>query len=117
MPDIDIDMLKLFWHWLWDNDNHCINCEFLRDLLEQERRNNRSLMESLLSFNRAPMQIQEEKTEQHKPVTTYTSWRVKQQMMEQEDRVKAEVLRKKTEELENELGIGESNASEKQEAV
>ena len=63
-------MLKLFWHWLWDNDNHCINCEFLRDLLEQERRNNRSLMESLLSFNRAPMQIQEEKTEQHKPVTT-----------------------------------------------
>ena len=110
-------MLKLFWHWLWDNDNHCINCEFLRDLLEQERRNNRSLMESLLAVNRPASPQIEEKIEQPKPVTTYTSWRVKQQMMEQEDRVKAEVLRRKTEELENELGIGESDARQEQEAI
>jgi hypothetical protein len=93
----------------------CSNCETLRGLLEAERRNNSQLLEKII----APKVIEKieriSSDEKLEPIgNKYVPWRVRQQMLEQEDAQRAKVLKehnfpdttgKPTDEIEKELGV------------
>lgn len=98
---------------------HCKSCDVLRELLEAERYNNKQLLASLLEqVNPKPI-AQTEEGEIRLPLNYNIPWRVRQQMLEQEDRKKAQLIaekqkeeienKKSTEQLEKEL-LGEENA-------
>jgi len=68
----------------------------------------------LLAINQPSEPRTEVEQKEFKPITSHVPFRVRQQMLEQEDRVKAAILKDKaeenlTEELESKLGI--ENAS------
>ena len=104
-------MIKRFWNWLIYY-NGCANCEFLRELLEQERRNNKALIEGLLNNNK-PVSNESSVKEELEPIRPkFVPFRIKQQMMEQDSLVRAEQLeadklklQRETELLERELDI------------
>lgn len=102
-------MLVKFWYWL-TSVQECKNCEYLRDLLSDERIAKEQILKSLLELNR-PQAIVKEKSdkEEIKPILPQTiPWRVRKELLESEDRKRAEVAReyeKSTSELEKELGI------------
>jgi len=91
----------------------CNSCEVLKVELSNERREKEVLLNHLLSSRQEPERLaapepQIQTSRQHVP------WKVRQQMLEQEDRVKAQVLAsfqkrdaeiRNTAELEQTLGI------------
>lgn len=86
----------------------CNTCDVLRDQLEQSNVERRELLQKLLDrgvAEPAPSLVSEEL----KPITPqFIPWRVKQQMLEQEDAQKAKLMREKQKEitqLEQELGV------------
>ena len=92
----------------------CGKCELLRFQLEESNRERRELLARLLERNQ-PEPTSPVKLEEMTPIKPqFTPWRVRQQMLEAEDREKARLLRKHQEEvneLEKELKI--SNEGEK----
>jgi uncharacterized Zn finger protein (UPF0148 family) len=85
----------------------CSSCETLRSLLESEKQEKQQLLNSILEKPK----VEEPRTVTQEEIRPkYIPWRVKQQILEQEDRKKAELLKKKNEELEAELGKEEINA-------
>lgn len=100
-------------------DLRCKNCDTLRELLDSERYNNKQLLNSLLEQFAPKPVLQQVQQEQQVPVARSIPWRVRQQMLEAEDRKKAELIReqnrertesrKSTEELEKELGISDAS--------
>ena len=94
-------------------EQHCKNCDTLRDLLEIEKFEKRELLKHLLHEPPAPEVVKYEGTPQEvRPKTI--SWRVRREMLEQEDRVKAQTIQrqqaeeksaKSVDELEKELGV------------
>ena len=90
----------------------CAVCEVLREQLAISERERRELLQRALAPTPVVAPVKEE-TEEHIPIKPqFTPWRVRQQMLEQEDRVKARLMKDKTEEiekLEQELGV-KSNA-------
>lgn len=105
-----IKQLLAKWFGL-DLDVPCETCEVLREQLQKSDSERSELLHRLLDRDKPepPLAIPEE----FKPVKPqFTPWRVRQQLLEQEDRKQAELLKKKAQEiseLENELGI--NNAS------
>ena len=98
---------KLLYKWFGLSDDPCESCEILRLQLDESNRERKDLLHRLLDKDKPePPSIP---TEELRPITPqYTPWRVKQQMMEQEDRVKAKLLRDRSAEidkLEKEVGI------------
>ena len=87
----------------------CENCEMLRSLLEQERYNNRKLLDSLLEVVK-PSVVASERSEPPKPIMPKNiPWSVRQQMLEQESRITAQLLKQKSiENLEEELGVSDA---------
>ncbi len=88
-------------------DALCDSCEVLKEQLAAERYNNKELLRAVLEQN-APKQVIVN-TEAQIPIQPKSvPWRVRQQMLEEEDRAKAKLMREKktTEELEKEL-LGE----------
>src|SRR6266436_1939382 len=96
-------MFVRFIDWLASPKKPCALCEELKSLQEIERYERRELLKAIL--------------EQHKPIATpecsegpkeiipkSIPWRIRQQMLEKEDREKAEKLRS-TEDLERVLEI------------
>lgn len=86
----------------------CQSCEILRDQLEKVERDRSELLSRLLDKPKAePLP---EKTEDFKAITPqFVPWRVRQQMLEQEDRAAAKIMKDRTKEiadLESELGVG-----------
>ena len=86
----------------------CPVCEVLREQLHKSDAERKELLQRALA---PPIQEKEEKpAEEPVPLTPqFIPWRVRQQMLEAEDRKKAELLKKNKEnieKLEKEVGIG-----------
>jgi hypothetical protein len=98
---------QIFEKWFGLTPSSCPTCEVLRDQLDKSEGERRELLHKLLDkdVKPEPSTVQEEL----KPIQPqFIPWRVKQQMLEQEDRVKAKLMRDKTkeiEDLEKELGV------------
>ena len=88
----------------------CDTCEILRETLAKSESERRELLHRLLDRDKpdsTPLVVQEE-PQAIKP--QFTPWRVRQQMLEQEDHKKAQLMKEKEKEiaeLEKELGVAE----------
>jgi len=98
---------KLMYKWFGLSEEPCETCEVLRLQLDESNRERRELLHRLLEKDRP--EPPSNKEEEQVPITPqYTPWRVRQQMLEQEDRVKAKLMRDRAVEidkLEKEVGI------------
>ncbi len=108
---------RLLEKWFGLESETCQSCELLRSQLDESNRERRELLNRLLTKDSPePPPIVEDK--EIKPITpTHLPWRVRQQMLENEDRRAAQILREKEKEiaetkvdpsiekLETELGI------------
>lgn len=107
---------QLMHKWFGLTDPPCESCEILRDQLDKSETERRELLHRLLEKPSAepspPISLEE-----LKPITPqFVPWRVRQQMLEQEDRERARLMREKQKEikevndarinsLEQELGV------------
>jgi len=94
----------------------CSKCEVLESQLLFERAQNQQLIQNLINLTNPIKEEPAKRNVELKPIHTVgIPWRVKQQMMEEEDKKSAQLKREKelekeankltTEELEKELGI------------
>jgi hypothetical protein len=98
---------QLMYKWFNLSDAPCESCEILREQLHKSDAERRDLLHRLLEPAKVePPSIQ---SEEHVPITPqFTPWRVRQQMLESEDRAKAKLMRDRSAEidkLEKEVGI------------
>lgn len=101
-------MIKLlFYKWFGLTEEPCETCEILREQLAKSDAERRELLTRLLAKETPePSPVKEEEFQPIKP--QFIPWRVRQQMLEAEDRKKAQVMNdkaKEIKELEDELGI------------
>lgn len=98
---------KLLYKWFGLEPTPCETCEVLRTQLEKSEVERRELLNRLLDKDKPEPVIQTD--EEPKAITpAFIPWRVRQQMLEDEDRKKAQLMRDKTkeiEDLEKELGV------------
>lgn len=98
---------QLLCKWFGLDPYHCATCEVLREQLAYSERERRELLAKILEKDKPESVIQP--SEPDVPITPhFTPWRVRQQLLEQEDHKKAQLMRDKEKEikqLENELGI------------
>jgi len=98
---------QLMYKWFGLTDAPCETCEILRMQLAESNAERKDLLHRLLE----PKQVEPPSipNEEHVPITPqFTPWRVKQQMLEAEDRAKAKLMRDRSAEidkLEKEVGI------------
>jgi len=85
------------------HEKECKTCETLRQLLETEKFEKKQLLEY---FAYPKKEVESIQIEPISPKAQSIPWRVRQQMLEAEDREKAKILSRNTE-LEKELGIEE----------
>lgn len=90
---------ELLYKWFGVEPSVCLVCEVLREQLANCERERRELLQRALA---PPSSIVEPvEKEEFKPITpAFTPWRVRQQMLEQEDRVKAKLMKDKQVEIE-----------------
>src|SRR5215510_1131323 len=95
---------ELFYKWFDIQPFVCPTCEVLQLQLEESQRQNKYLLEKLLTPKvDGPTGVQQEPVDPKdmEPVgPRYIPWRVRQAHFEQEDRAKAEILRKNKEDVE-----------------
>ena len=101
-------MLKqLFFKWFGLSDPPCETCEVLRERLVNSESERKELLHRLLDKDKSEPLLPS--TEEYKSIQpAFIPWRVKQQMLEAEDRHKAALMRaknKEIEQLEEELGV------------
>jgi hypothetical protein len=101
-------MLKqLFYKWFGLSDVPCETCEVLREQLAKSDAERKELLQRLLDKDKPePLIASIEPPQEIKPA--FVPWRVRQQMLEAEDRKQAELLRNRQREiaqLEKDLGI------------
>lgn len=100
---------QLLYKWFGLVDIHvCQTCEVLREQLASSERERRELLTRLLDKDKPePSTLPEER--ELKPIgVQHVPWRIRQQMLEAEDRKQAQLLKQKTQEiteLEKELGV------------
>lgn len=107
-------MLKeLMYKWFGLEPTQCNTCEVLRSELENSNRERRELLSRLL--DRDQPKAEKEDKEKYKPIQPqFVPWRVRQQMLEAEDRKRAELLKASISKLEDELDV---NASQERKTV
>src|SRR5262245_26507584 len=99
------------YKWFGLQAPSCETCEVLRSQLAEANRERRELLTRLLGPE--PLIHQEEKTEPQPIIPQFVPWKVRQQMLEQEDKKRAQLMREKQNEmretkisdLERELGV------------
>lgn len=103
---------ELLYKWFGLDPRRCESCEILREQLLLSNNERVELLHRLLDKDKvepSPTQVEE-----FKPINPqFIPWRVRQQMLEAEDRKAASVLRnreKEIAELEKDLKIGEPHA-------
>lgn len=100
---------KLMYKWFGLQDDPCETCDILREQLAKSDAERRELLTRLLAPTvPEPSPTKEEEYQPIKP--QFMPWRVRQQMLEAEDRKKAQVLNDKAREineLEKELGVSD----------
>jgi hypothetical protein len=98
---------QLFYKWFGLSEPVCETCEVLRDSLARSEAERKELLHRLLEPKQAEPLIKQD--EEFVPVTPkFVPWRVRQQMLEQEDKKKAQLLKDREVEigkLETELGV------------
>lgn len=113
---------EILYKWFGLEDKPCASCELLRSQLESCNFERKELLSRLLDGLHKEEEVVPT-TQDLQPIgITRVPWRVRQQMLEKEDHVRAELLKKKEQEiintrvteLEKELGVedavGPSNA-------
>lgn len=99
---------QLFYKWFGIEPQSCLTCEVLRDQLDESNRERRELLARLLEKDKSEPPVKES-VEPPQPITPqYTPWRMRRQMLEQEDRRTAQLMKDKAKEiaeLEKELDI------------
>lgn len=97
----------LMYKWFGIEPIPCATCEVLRSSLDESNRERRELLTKLL--DKANPEPSPEVKEEYEPIKpAFTPWRVRQQMLEAEDRKQAQLKKQKAEEitaLEQELGV------------
>jgi uncharacterized Zn finger protein (UPF0148 family) len=98
---------RLLEKWFGLESNVCPVCEVLREQLHKSESERKELLQRALAPPSQP--IEPETKEEFKPLTPqFVPWRVRQQMLEAEDRQKAHLMKEKAKEiaeLEKELEI------------
>jgi hypothetical protein len=98
---------ELMYKWFGIEPIPCATCEVLRSSLDESNRERRDLLARLL--DKANPEPSQEVKEEHTPIQpNFVPWRVRQQMLEAEDRKQAQLMRDKKQEidaLEKELGV------------
>jgi len=98
---------QILYKWFGLSDEPCETCELLRELLAKSDAERRDLVTRLLDKDKSePLVSSLEAPQAIKP--QFIPWHVRQQMLEQEDRKQAQLLRDKAKEiadLEKELGV------------
>ena len=100
---------QLLYKWFGLEETPCPTCAVLRDQLEKSETERRELLHRLMDNPQTEPLIEKEKEDLEPVKPTFIPWRVRQQMLEAEDKKRAELLRKKNEELEKELGLDGTN--------
>lgn len=104
---------ELFRKWFGLTPPSCMTCEVLRDQLDKSDVERRELLSRLLEKDK-PEPSPAEPVMPKAITPQFIPWRVKQQMLEAEDRKRAQLVREKAkeiEDLEKELGIAEPISS------
>jgi hypothetical protein len=82
----------------------CNTCEELKSILSIEKHEKKQLLETLLNYNKFPVEVNKEEPEVIRP--NFRSWKIRQQILEQEDlKAKQVLIDLENEKLERELGI------------
>jgi hypothetical protein len=92
---------EILFKWLGVTPIPCSTCEILRSLLDESIKERRELTARIVAHSE-PLPLAKEKEEERPPVPiqpTFIPWRVRQQMLEEEDRKQAQVIRAKQNEL------------------
>lgn len=99
--------------------DRCESCEVFRQLLESERHEKNKLIDQIIELTKPEQVIEVKKSVDDKiPINANMTWKVRRQILEQEDRTRAKVLAEQklnqikpltTEELEEQLGISDSD--------
>lgn len=90
---------QLLRKWFGLNDPICLTCEVLRDQLDESNRERKELLTRLMERDK-PEPLPSPSTVELQPIRPqHTPWRVRQQLLEQEDRRTAQLLRDKEKEL------------------
>jgi hypothetical protein len=90
---------QLLYKWFGLIAPSCLTCEVLRDQLEKSEAERRDLLARLLEVGK-PESVVHESSEPIAIKPQYVPWRVRQQMLESEDRKQAQLLRDKNKEIE-----------------
>src|SRR3954466_13054666 len=91
---------QVLFKWFGLEDPPCETCEVLRERLVASERERRELLQRILTPE--PLPTPSVSTEEPIPLTPqFTPWRIRKQLLEAEDRKKAELLRAKAKELAN----------------
>lgn len=92
---------EILYHWFNIQPFPCQTCEVLQLQIEEVQRQNKFLLEKLLTKDVPAPVIEPTSVDEMQPVgPRYVPFRVRQAALEQEDRAKAEILRKNKEEVE-----------------
>lgn len=92
---------QLLEKWFGLDPIHCETCEVLREQLHRSEAERRELLMRILDKDKSePPPVQ---PEEYKPVgQTHVPWRVRQQMLEAEDRKAAQLMKAKQAEMKSE---------------
>ena len=100
---------QLLYKWFGLTEAPCETCEVLRMQLAGSEHERRELLHRLLEAGKPEPYVAPVTEEPPQPVGhSFVPWRVKQQMLEQEDRKAAQLMREKMEEiteLEKKVGL------------
>ena len=98
---------ELMRKWFGLSSPSCSSCEILRDQLDKSEEERKELLHRLLDKDKPePPQVVDPTLKPLQP--QFIPWRVRQQMLEQEDRKRAQLMKDRTKEineLEKELGV------------
>jgi hypothetical protein len=90
---------QLLYKWFGLESPTCLTCEVLRSQLDESNIERRDLLTRLLERDR-PESVSPAKEQELQPIRPqFTPWRVRQQMLEAEDRKQAQLLRDKQKEM------------------
>ena len=90
---------ELLYKWFGLEPFPCQTCEILRFQLDESNRERRELLHKLLEKDK-PESVTTPSKEDLQPIRPqFTPWRVRQQMLEAEDRKQAQLLREKQKEM------------------
>ena len=95
---------ELLRKWFGLDNPICETCEVLRSQLDESNRERKELLHKLLTKDQAePLPVDKEEIQPIKP--QFIPWRIRQQMLEAEDRKKAQLMKDRVADLEKDLGV------------